>query len=1242
MKIGFDFPEGNSIDLTVTQDGRSASARVERYGQAHIARSARAGRSNVLALAIADTPQGEARARHGGGTTLNLMKHRAGQSFVAELEDGRKLMIEATPCQQKDGFGAGENFYLPVDPVTNRMRVRPGRDHLTLHLSNRAGAYTRAMIATEAGVSEATVTLAWLRAHAEYGSQAKPLQGDYGVSVIGTNRSATRYSLWLLFERGYTYGSMPSKYAVKGQSALHPLVMGAWGSGADPHLPGWNIDNPTGQHIILRDLSFDRASTVQVLTGRNIMLDGTSHRGPLSLQNIIGLTLHDMTVRDIWRDAPKTITEGKWHAFNNRTGGAYCEANRGFLIDGVGFDLCGWAEGFDPGRDATMPQPPSMFSHLLYIGANNRDVTARKSLFSRGASKGCDIRCGGYIIDSVVMDNEIALALVGGHYENSGPVGEYSLLLGSLITVAGHKRIQGGEDFVGGVGAYNWGIPEIGRDGALVGNLCVHRSDPSDLADQEKRPDAHNGYLAGNMPVSVFDDTLEYRWQTNRNLVPGVTVAQMDATTIQTFTDQARGSTGSTLTDFYAYSRTQRPADLSRSILTFFRQGFGIHQGGRTAAATATFQPDPRSEGFRWDNRLNWTTGDVPGVTHTDTVNLFGYDVKFGNHMAHVASLTFSGGALAVVSGELTVDALSDAADVTVRNCGQLFVGTVAEGAVFTADGGLLVFSGAATGHDLTVAGDQTEVLLGVNHTISAGQTLDLRSPRSFVGWDGAGAATLNMNGTLKMTVGMSIQVSAIDIRMMPGSEVFGQTSGFRGVVDWVEETAGGAGLIHLREIVGMPVAGEAWTATPVYAPKVVYKQVNANAHLPNAPAEIALTFDPNVHDHADHRWNPIVTPTGVITNIVGTAMPRIAPFVSGLYGAGNPSVAVTVALSGGLVLDLIGMKAGTVALIQAAISGTFSGVSATGLAPTLDATVTVTSGGVSLTLAAGTGQVLLITLPPAPTLPRVFVNGGQITPFSRGGVDYVEICFDRSGSFTVAETISWHRRAMGAGGGTGGRSERDAVMPGAGGAGGFAQVLNAALAAGSYGVTIGMGAPGYASGVIGQTNGGNSQLTGPGINLMLTGGGSGGSYKIGANFEIGTLTGLPGGAGGGGRATSGGGMAGGAGISGQGYQGGTGNSSAVSSGGGSGGAGGAGGNGGASPSSGGPAGAGVVLDWIATPRIVCAGERGLVAADRGASSAARDYGSGSRGAVNGAVGKGGDGFLFLVLRADQAHVVAA
>lgn len=129
--------------------------------------------------------------------------------------------------------------------------------------------------------------------------------------------------------------------------------------------------------------------------------------------------------------------------------------------------------------------------------------------------------------------------------------------------------------------------------------------------------------------------------------------------------------------------------------------------------------------------------------------------------------------------------------------------------------------------------------------------------------------------------------------------------------------------------------------------------------------------------------------------------------------------------------------------------------------------------------------------------------SGATITPFSRSGVDYVEILFTASGSFTVGRSVPWHSRALGGGGG-------------AGGAGGDAS-----------------------SGVAGA------------------------------------------------------------------------------------------------------AGSGVLLDWIATPRTVCAGAAGLVGVASAASTDAT-WGSGSKGAINATVGKGGDGFLFLVVRADQVNVVLA
>ncbi len=1245
MKFGFNIPEGNLVDLTVAQDGHSASARIERWGQAHVVRSARSGRVNTLPLAIATTPQGALRAR-ADGTTLDLRQHKAAGNFVAMLDDGRKMMVETTPRQQKDGFSAGEYYWLPVNPSTGKMVFQPGRNHLTLHFSGRTGAYTRAMVATEANVSAATVTLDWLRVNPQYGTQTKPLAEDVADVLLPHGQPSDKLSLWLLFERGYTYTQFGVKRFMRGQSPLHPLLFGAWGTGAKPKTQQViQFTGSTPEHVVFQDLHFEE--TFYWLGGRGLICDGTVHNGETPIQNMDSVTFRDTKFLDVWHDAPVMKSDGtpfvfdegtgpRWDAFNNRMSSIYGGNTQGMFFDGVLFDVGGYNPDYDYNQAADKPHPPSMFSHCAYIAASCRDVMARETIFARGASKGFDLRPGGYGIDCVMIDNEIPMPSLGGNYGDSGPVGEYTMFLGNVVTVAGHKRIAGGTGYNTGAGAYDWGIEAIGREGALIDNICAHRSDPNDPADQAKRPTARSSYRSSTH-IPLFDNTIEYRWGNAGTVqgdqrTDGLNPATLDQTTVQKFADQKRATTGSKLADFYAYIREQRPAEATRAILQFFRQGFGTYVAPRAAAATVTFQPDWRAEGSRWDNRLNWTTGDVPGVAHNDTVSLLGHDLKFGNHVAQIASLTSAGGALDVVSGKLTISAAADPLTAQVRNCGQLWVGAMAPGAVLkTETAGRVVFTAPASGHDLTVAGNQSEVVLGATHTIAAGKLLDLRSGRSFVGWDGTGNANLTLNGSLRMAASMTIETSGWNSRMKPGSTIRGETSGFRATVEWVEHVNRYPDLfhIHLRDPIGVPAAGEVFTADAVYSPKTSSSKM----------------FDPAAHDHDDPEWNPTVIPTGTINRIVSVAMPRIAPFVSGIYGAGNPSVAPSVALSGPLVLNLTGVAAGTIPLISAAITGTFSGVTATGLAANLDATVRVAADGVTLTVAAGTGRVTLTTVPSEPStpaLPRVSVTGGQITSFSRGGVNYIEIRFGQSGSFTVAETVAWHRRALAAGGGTGGRSERDTVMPGAGGAGGFAQVLDTALAAGTYAVTVGAGAPGYSTGVIGQANGANSRLTGPGIDLTLTGGGSGGSYKTGANFEIGTLTGLPGGSGGGGRATSGGGMTGGAGVAGQGHQGGVGNGSAVSSAGGSGGAGGVGGNGGSAPSTGGPAGAGVVLDWIATPRTVCAGERGLVGADKGASSLARDYGSGSRGAVNGAVGKGGDGFLFVVLRADQADVVAA
>lgn len=59
------------------------------------------------------------------------------------------------------------------------------------------------------------------------------------------------------------------------------------------------------------------------------------------------------------------------------------------------------------------------------------------------------------------------------------------------------------------------------------------------------------------------------------------------------------------------------------------------------------------------------------------------------------------------------------------------------------------------------------------------------------------------------------------------------------------------------------------------------------------------------------------------------------------------------------------------------------------------------------------------------------------------------------------------------------------------------------------------------------------------------------------------------------------------------------------------------------------------------TARTVCKGGDGMLATESG-NSLDETWGNGAKGSINGIAGKGGDGFMFLVVRADQVNVRTA
>jgi hypothetical protein len=266
---------------------------------------------------------------------------------------------------------------------------------------------------------------------------------------------------------------------------------------------------------------------------------------------------------------------------------------------------------------------------------------------------------------------------------------------------------------------------------------------------------------------NLYDDTIHYNWGTNEG-VEGLDTGVLNQTTIQLFTAQLLGKPTATIEDLANVLRAQAAGQLddvvdADLIIRFFQSGFGIAPDVRMEAGLLRFIPNDLGEGVRWDNRMNWSTQDLPGFAGLDSVDLGGNDVVFGGNVT-IDELEFGpNGALHVLHGKLTVsgglETGSEAATLDVGKAGQLWT----EGGRGTGTLDIDVTGGrfANTGNfrmdsDLTASGGQT--LLGVDgarYAVTNGSRLEVEGD-AMVGFDGAanGQSILGLGreGTLAFT----------------------------------------------------------------------------------------------------------------------------------------------------------------------------------------------------------------------------------------------------------------------------------------------------------------------------------------------------------------------------------------------------------------------------------------------------------------------------------------------------------
>jgi hypothetical protein len=701
---------------------------------------------------------------------LTRTEHAGALSFRYEVTtpDGQtaqhEAMLEVVPSPQESAWGTGENFYmLPVD-ASDRVIVEHGENHRKVYVSGY-GLTAADIAASNWGVSESDVTARWLQDNPAYGaSEEMALHSALGIKLWESiNGWRYRRSNWLLLERGhdYPFGNRANDYGrlfvreMQGESPLHPILIEAWGTGEAPRITGHpKFWQKPSRHVVVRDLDF-RSGFGTLGVHENFLFENVSSDSQINVQGqpTRGVTFRNSIIKDSYRTDPgsNNVTEdGKWTAHTSRSAGLFISGTEGLLFDGVIFDHNGWAPDFAPDGSIDGGQPPSMFSHNMYAQSGTRDVTFRDSITMRSASYGAQFRGGAYVQDSLFLDNNIPFNVLGGNYEGDGPVGNYSLIDDTVSTVSARRG-----SYMTRIGARDWGIQNKALLTTLTDNIIAHANDPDDPTDTAMAQSALN-HAKGVEKGVATDDTIIWRWGIGRGgedgteaNVAGLDPAVMNSTTIQRYTADLLGQDTATIDDFGQYIRSldgTEYAAATQSVLSYFRAGFGIAETARSTATTLRFVPDPRGDGVRWDNRLNWDSGDLPGTVAGDSVDLGGNRVVFGGTVT-LEDLTFGpNGGLVLTHGRLQVTGDLEGgtgATVEIDRAGQLWAETTTGRAplTLTVKGGRFVNTGTFDSPAmLTASGGQTLLATGgAEFRVGAQSHIHIDGAASRTGFDGDG-----------------------------------------------------------------------------------------------------------------------------------------------------------------------------------------------------------------------------------------------------------------------------------------------------------------------------------------------------------------------------------------------------------------------------------------------------------------------------------------------------------------------
>ncbi len=728
-------------------------------------------------------------------------------SFRYEVvyDDGRTEIITTDVAvsagSQKNGWGLGQSYKLETDENDNSV-IEHGDNHRKVYVSSGDHALSFADIAQKEGLPVSAINGSWLSKNPQYGiSPETALDEKAGIALWHaiTGSKAPPSSHWLLLESGHSYDELGVilKRGTQGESELHPVVIAAYGEGGKPIIEKTQVYNtPNNHNIVIKGIALHDG--IQMIQGKNYLVEDVSIRNDgLTAIQIDGFTLRNSDIIDVVRD--KSVVEGNWSPHINRISGVFANDIAGLLIENNYLDRVGWADDYKSDLSLAGGQPPSIYSQGLYLSFGNSDLTLRDNILMRAASFGAQVRSGGVIEDNIFLDNNAAVTIPGGYDKGTYGEGNYSLLLGNIITSGAHRAVTEGPK-----GALTMGVDNSGRMTTMIGNIVAHLADPDNPAELTAKPVTHKP--VSNKSEAFFDDTIIYNWAGAKSVAAGTRIDKnveglnqnvLDDTTIQNFTAQLLGKKTATIADLATFLRGQAEGKLDGEvdadiINAFFRTGFGMETTIRDESEAVRFSPNALADGVRWDNRLNWSTDDKP--INGDSIDLGGNRVFFGNETVIVDDFDFGRfGSLEAASGKLTIrgniTVSKTGALLEVDNAGQVWVGGYSDSDLLRVDvsGGRFANTGVVSGRTEMSVSDNGQLLLAMGESrfdLTAGSSLTVVGSKSKVGIDG-----------LNKDVGLIRLLDGSTVKMISDANGFSKIGEFRSGALQVEKSASSSGI---------------------------------------------------------------------------------------------------------------------------------------------------------------------------------------------------------------------------------------------------------------------------------------------------------------------------------------------------------------------------------------------------------------------------------------------------------------